>query len=154
MYIYVYIYIYIYIYTHGWAHTVVQCDELREDSESLVVMVALQHLRLVIANWRRAGYAKDLRAKIESVQEDLAREDAEMQEQHDKAAGQGPPDTLDIAKTMIRSISLEREQRERVGGTPRRKAQVCLSVCLWSVHLRMVQLRSERSACVACMLHS
>jgi hypothetical protein len=101
-----------------------QCDELKEDSESLVVMVALQHLRLVIANWRRAGYSKDLSSKIKTVQEEIEREEEEMEVEGEQG------DTLDIAKTMIRSISLEREQRQRVekGGTPRRKAQVQCSL--------------------------
>ena len=88
-------------------------------------MVALQHLRLVIANWRRAGYAKDQAAKVMMVQEEIAREEEEMAGEGEKA------DTLDIAKTMIRSMRLEREQQERLGATLRSKAQVqyCVRVC-------------------------
>lgn len=69
-------------------------------------MVALQHLRLVIANWRRAGYKDKLKGKICYVREEVDREEGELE-------GEGGGTLGDIAKTMIMSISQERQQRKR-----------------------------------------
>jgi hypothetical protein len=49
-------------------------EEAREENEGLVIMVAVQHLRLMLANWRRPLYCSTLRSRLEEAR---AVEDAE-----------------------------------------------------------------------------
>jgi hypothetical protein len=61
-------------------------EESREENEGLVIMVAVQHLRLMLANWRRPLYSKTLRSRM---QEARAAEDAEQRTEGDISEGAG-----------------------------------------------------------------
>lgn len=87
-----------------------QRDEAIGECEQMVSAIASLHLRLVVCNWRRGMFRNGLTVEMERVRAEVEMEEAALG--GEVAAGG------DIAEMMLRSINLEREQRERsaVGG--------------------------------------
>ncbi len=65
-------------------------EEAREENEGLVIMVAVQHLRLMLANWRRPLYCSTLRSRLEEARavEDAEKRVEEEMKREAREAGQ------------------------------------------------------------------